>query len=239
MRKLTAYLHVTALLLTSAVALSACSITESLTQDMSVTTYTEFVESVLECSYTGESETYISLCECTQDDVDEVYQGEIDYLVYCLTYFADCDTDYMSDSDTAMYEEMAKTILSKLKYEVAEAVYYEDDGIYTVTVTVYPIDFWDIAYDDLYAYYEDTFPQDEYATAVDEDDTDTVTQLEQMIISDVYEIMSGYVEQIGYGDAQTYTVTIEESDGTYGVADDDWWTIDDMLLGLYTTDDDE
>ena len=75
----------------------------------------------------------------SEEELERLYQEDIDEAVDGLISELDCEA-YASDEKRAVVENFIKAAMKKAKYEVSEE-YTEDDGVYYVPVTVYPMDF--------------------------------------------------------------------------------------------------
>lgn len=200
-------------------SLTACSNTAK--------TYTNYVQAVLDCTYRGETEEYINLTGSTDEDATAVYDDEVDYFTALLCYQMAVETDYISDETYAGYTALSKDILNKTQYTVEKAV--KSGSAYHITIVTEPIDFWDITYDAVESYYTDEMADKFSAATTDEE----IAELEEEYAEGVLDILSGYVSQIGYKDAVNKIVEITvDDDGYYGISDQDWYDIDDLLLDM-------
>ncbi len=190
-------------------------------------TYTRYIQSVLDCTYIAEYENYMELTESTQEEAEEVYQSQVDYVAELICYQNAVEIDYISEETMEQYEKLAKDLMGKVKYTVEPAV--KSGDTYHITVNCEPMDFWDITYDEIEAFYNGEFG-DRYFNAETEEER---TALEEEYAAEVLRIANEALDEIGYGEAQTKIVEItEDEDGVYGISDDDWLEIDDKLLNL-------
>ncbi len=190
-------------------------------------TYTEYVQSVLDCSYYGITDKYMEMTDSTQEEADAVFQDEIDYFAQVICYSYGVEMDYISEETMDGYTALAEDVVKKVKYTVDPAEISGDS--YHITVHCEPIDFWDLTEDAVESYYIDEF-EEKYLAFETEDE---LAALEEEYAVNVLEILSGYVSQIGYKESVKKIVEITvDDDGLYGIEDQDWLDIDDLLLDL-------
>lgn len=189
-------------------------------------TYTDYVQAVLDVSYMGTTAAYMDMTDSTQEEADAVYQDEVDYLVELICYNYDVVTEYASADTMAGYEALAKDLLKKCKYTVQDAV--KSGSTYHITVVCEPFDFWEISLDPVSDYYNDDFA-DKYQSATE----DQLEELEAEYAEEVLKILSPLAGQVGYKDPVNKIVEITvDKDGSYGISEQDWLDIDDLLLDM-------
>ncbi len=210
-----------------AAAAAAVMLTASLTGCGSAAkTYTEYVQAVMDCTYFGTTEKYMELTDSTQEEADAVYQDEIDYVTELICYQLSVETDYITEGTYTGYEALAKDLLSKVKYTVEDAV--KSGSSYHVTVVTEPVDFWESCTDEVEDFYTNEFAE-KYESATE----DQLDALEEEYAVKVLEIISPYIQQTGYKDPVNKIVEITvDDDGTYGISDQEWLDIDDLLLDM-------
>lgn len=190
-------------------------------------TYTDYVQAVMDCSYFCETEKYMEMTDSTQEEAEAVYQDEIDYVTELICVNNLVEMDYVSEETMEGYAALAKDIVSKVKYTVHEAEKSGDS--YHITIEIQPIDFWEITYDPIQEYCDTV-----YNVKIEEITTEEeLAALEQEYAEGVLEILSGYTSQIGYKEATNKIVEITvDEDGMYGITEQDWLDIDDLLLDM-------
>lgn len=189
-------------------------------------TYTDYVQAVLDCTYYGITDKYMELTESTQEEADAVYDDEVEYVTELICYNYAVEMDYTSEETLDGYRALSKDIISKVKYTVNEAEKSGDS--YHITIDIEPIDLWDIASEDIDAYYEEFMVVYNEATTEEE-----LVVLEEEYSQKILEILSSYTSQIGYKESTKKIVEITvDDDGLYGIADQDWYDIDDLLLDM-------
>lgn len=188
--------------------------------------YTNYIQAVLDCSYYGKTEQYAKLTKASAEEAEKVYQDEVDYVTELICFRFAVEPSCISDETHEGYETLAKNVLNKTKFTVDKAV--KSGDVYHVTIHCEPIDFWDIAYEDVESYYVDDFGVKYEAAST----TEERELLEEEYAVNVLEILNGYVDEIGYEDPVKKIVEItEDKDGKEGIADQDWLDIDSLILG--------
>lgn len=152
----------------------------------------------------------------SEADLKALYKSDVDEAVDALVDALDCET-YATAEKRAVVEAFVKKAISKAKYEVGEE-YTEEDGVYHVKVTVYPMDFLQTAND----YVEGEFTQAWEAKI--RDGSYTYTTDEQLMV-DMYDELFAYfmesIDQTGYLDGVEMDVAVEEKDGVLSPNEDD------------------
>lgn len=131
----------------------------------SAKTYTDYVQAVLDCTYTGEAAKYMELTESTEEEAAAVYTDERDYVALLICSQMAVERDYLDEETLAGYDTLAENVLSKVKYTVEPAV--KSGSTYHVTVTAEPIDFWDLTLEEVENLYNNDFVE-RFDTAEDD-----------------------------------------------------------------------
>ena len=208
-------------------SMTGCSVVSKLLEGNTADTYTDYVKAVLDCTYLDKVDRYMELVDTTEEEAHGVYEDEVEYVTELICHNMAVESDYLSEETHDGYEALAKDIMAKAKYEVADAV--KSGDTYHITVTCEPMDFWDITADAVEEYYQSGFG-DRYEAAVEEEE---IAELEEEYGQEVLHILSGYTGQIGYKDAVPLIVEIEEdSSGNYGISDKNWMDIDDLVFDM-------
>ena len=116
------------------------------------TTYQTYMQNVLDVNYKGSFDGYVKDNDGSEEDASAIYSDSIDYLAGQLINHYSLNNAETDEVD-AIFEETAKVIYSKAKYEVSRA--YKSGSDYYVDVTVYPMDILNQAFDDVFAYIDD------------------------------------------------------------------------------------
>ncbi len=196
----------------------------------SAKTYTEYVQAVLDCTYTGNGEKYMEMTDSTEEEAAEVYADEKTYVAELICSQMAVERDYLSDETLAGYDTLAEKVMSKVKYTVEPAV--KSGSTYHVTVVAEPIDFWDITIDEVETLYDNDFTE-RFTVAAEDEDEAAYDALEAEWGDKVLEILNSHVDGIGYKEAVNTIVEITiDDDGRYGITDKNWVDIDDLLLDV-------
>ncbi len=188
--------------------------------------YTDYIRAVLNCSYYGKTQEYARLTDSTAEEAEQVYQDELDYVTELICYRFAVEPSCISNETQAGYEELAKKVMDKTKFTVEPAV--KSGDAYHVTINCEPIDFWDIAIEDVETYYVEEFGSKYEAAGT----TAERNLLEEEYAVNVLEILNQYVDKIGHTDSvkKIVEITVDEK-GKEGIADQDWVDIDTLILG--------
>ena len=117
------------------------------------TTYQTYMQNILDVNYKGSFDGYVDDNDGSKDDAQAMYDDTIDYLSdQLINHYSLANAD--SDEVKSIFNETAKTIYSRAKYEVSQA--YKNGDDYYVDVTVYPMDILNQAFDDVFAYIEES-----------------------------------------------------------------------------------
>ena len=213
-----------ALILALGMSLTACGGKSGLSKDEAMT----YVTGIIEENYLGTaSDEFKKLVDIDDDDVASTYEGsmdaEVEYFIYNYAI------EYPTDEQQEEIKELYKEIYSHLKFEVVSAA-EQDDGSFSVKVTIYPIDIAHLAEEELETALEPWY--EKYPTEVQEN----MSEEEKMtadaewarIIVDAFQ---SKLPEIGNLDAQSTTVQLEkDEDGYYSITDEDFYRMDAMVI---------
>ncbi|MBP3506815.1 MAG: hypothetical protein J6K43_10510 [Lachnospiraceae bacterium] len=214
------------LVLLSIVSLTGCSLFGN-----SKKTYANYVQSLLDVNYKAEFTDYMNITGATQEEAQAVYDDGLNYLAEALMVAYGVN-DVEGSDIKSQFVELAKNIYSHASYEITEVT--KTDGVYQVTVTIYPIDILLITYDDVVAYIED---MNQRVTAGEYNDyelDDYETEYAQGII----DILTEAIPNIGNGEGVTVTVTILDNEEYYYISDADFLALDKAILATTTVNED-
>lgn len=209
------------------VSLTGCSLFGN-----SKKTYANYVQSLLDVNYKAEFTDYMNITGATQEEAQAVYDDGLNYLAEALMVAYGVN-DVEGSDIKSQFVELAKNIYSHASYEITEVT--KTDGVYQVTVTIYPIDILLITYDDVVAYIED---MNQRVTAGEYNDyelDDYETEYAQGII----DILNEAIPNIGNGEGVTVTVTILDNEEYYYISDADFLALDKAILATTTVNEDE
>lgn len=192
--------------------------------------YKNYIEAVMDCSYHGETERYLEVVDAEESEAKEVYEGTVEYYAVQLMEYNAVSSEYISEDLYNKYVELAGKIMAKTKYNVNEAT--KVNGEYQVKIEIYPVDINDISYDDIEKCIND------FEKQLDGVDTQALSdeewaQYEEAYGENVYNVLSSYVDKIGYKDVVSKIVIIQlDEDGNYGLSEEEWYDIDDYVVDM-------
>lgn len=116
------------------------------------TAYQDYMKNILDVNYKGDFDGYVKDNDGTEEDASVMYSDTIDYLAdQLINHYSLNNAE--SDDVNAIFDETAKVIYSKSKYEVSKA--YKNGDDYYVDVTVYPMNILNQAFDDVFSYIDE------------------------------------------------------------------------------------
>lgn len=200
------------------ISLTGCSLMGN-----SKKTYAAYVQSLLDVNYKAEFTEYIKITNSTQEEAQAVYDDGLTYLADAL--MAAYGINDVEGSDIkSQFVELSKEIYSHASYEIGEVT--KTDGVYQVTVNIYPIDILTITYDDVVTYIED---MNQRVSNGDYNDYELDTY-EIEYAQGIINILNDAVPNIGNGEAVSVTVTILDNDEYYYISDADFLALDKAIL---------
>ncbi len=223
-------LSATALLLTTTIALSACS-SESIKEKKNTKSLSEYVKSVMDCSYHGTYSDYKKQTGSDADSAEQVHQMCVDYYAEATMYLLDVHSDYVSDDVKNGFKYFAEDVLKKTSYEVGEGKKSGTEGEWEVVVTVNPIDPITYVHDDVAAYidqFNTTYADVDWENMSDEE----LAPYEEVYATEVLAIIKNALPNVPYSDSKKFVVTVNESSDGYKVDDEIWNDLDDVVVGL-------
>lgn len=175
------------------------------------TTYQTYMQNILDVNYKGSFDGYVDDNDGSKDDAQAMYDDTIDYLSdQLINHYSLANAD--SDEVKSIFNETAKTIYSRAKYEVSQA--YKNGDDYYVDVTVYPMDILNQAFDDVFAYIEES---NKKIAAGDFNNTEK-EDYEAQFAQGVADIIQGKSSSMEYRSPVVVSVKITD-DGDYYCAD--------------------
>lgn len=194
-------------------------------------TYSSYVQSLLDANYKAEFTEYMDITGTTEEEARQVYDDGIGYLAEALmTAYGIKDVEGSDIKD--QFETLAKDIYSHASYEITSVD--KVDGIYQVTVTIYPIDILVITYEDVVEYIETTNAK---VTAGDYNDYE-LDDYEIEYAEGIIQILTEALPNIGNEEGVTVTVTILDNDEYYYISDADFLALDKAILATISVNDD-
>ena len=185
---------------------------------MSAEDASSYAKSVLDASYKGEFDDYIEWTKSTEDEANELYEGNID------TTMEEAGFSDLGISEELMesYRELFLDMVKHAKYEVGEAKESDNDA-YTIDITVEPF----IAFEGI---------QEEVTASLTEEISNMTEipsdeELNQMVFQRMYDLMAARMEDPAYGDPAIVTITVQpDADGVYYISQEDMTALDDAMF---------
>ena len=216
MSKLTKKFIILTLCLCMTFSLTACG------KDMGKV-YQSYIKSIIAINYLGSTEEYIRASGATQEEADNLYNANVEYLANnILTYYNINISDAPEVKDD--YMELARLIYSKSNYTVSKA--YKDGSVYLIDVTIYPMDLFAQTSSQVSAYI-DSFNQ---GVADGTYNDYTLEQYETEFSKGMVEILTNGSLNMTYCEPVTITVEIVEDGDTYYISDRDFLRIDAAMI---------
>lgn len=185
--------------------------------------YQSYIKSLIAINYMGATEDYMKASGATQEEADNLYQANVEYLAdNIITYYGITLTDAPELRED--YIELARLIYSKCNYTVSKA--YKDGSVYLVDVTIYPIDLFAQTSDQVSAYV-DTFNQDVKAGVYNDY---TLSEYETVFSDGMIQILTDGSLNMTYGEPVTVTVEIIVDGDIYYISDRDFLKIDAAMI---------
>ena len=171
----------------------------------------------------GSTEDYIKASGATQEEADNLYQANVEYLAdNIITYYGITITDAPELRDD--YIELARLIYSKCNYSVSKA--RKDGSVYLVDVTIYPMDLFAQTSAEVSAYVE-TFNQGVKNGTYNDY---TLSQYETEFSDGMVDILTNGSLNMTYCEPVTITVEIIVDGDTYYISDRDFMRIDAAMI---------
>lgn len=189
--------------------------------------YAPYVQSLLDMAYKNETEKYLELVDDTKQGADDYYEDMMQSWADSLAGYFLIEKDRLNDDAiNELLLNITKDIFSKAKYEVAEAV--KTDDYYTVKLTIEPIIYCDLAFNEAQSYstsmverakageFGEVTVSDDGGLSGFADDNEYI-EWERQYALGMLDVMKSYVSKIEYADPVVKIVQIEEDDEGYGV----------------------
>lgn len=193
-------------------------------------TYSAYVQSLLDANYKADFSQYLTITGVTEAEAEQVYNDGIVYLAEALMSAYGVN-DVEGSDIKAQFMELAKEIYRHASYEITSVD--KTDGVYYVTVTVYPIDILLITYDDTVQYIQS---MNEKVTAGDYNDYE-LDDYEIEYAQGIIQILTNALPDIGNEDGTEITVTILDNGEYYYISDADFLALDKAILATVTVND--
>jgi len=185
--------------------------------------YQSYIKSLIAINYMGATEDYINASGATQEEADNLYQANVEYLAdNIITYYGITITDAPELRED--YIELARLIYSKCNYTVSKA--RKDGSVYLVDVTIYPMDLFAQTSAEVSSYVEAFNQGVKNGTYNDY----TLSQYETEFSDGMIDILTNGSLNMTYCEPVTITVEIIVDGDTYYISDRDFMRIDAAMI---------
>lgn len=175
------------------------------------TAYQTYMQNVLDVNYKGDFDGFTGDNDGSKEDAAAMYSDATTYLAHQLMNHYSLSNAASEDVEV-IFEEVARTIYSKSKYEVSQA--YKSGDEYMVDVTVYPMNILNQSFDEIFSYI------DEYNKKVSDgayEDT-SKEDYEKEFAQGIADILKSNADGMEYLNPVVVSVAIVD-DGEYYTAD--------------------
>ena len=183
-----------------------------------------YIQAMLDSIYKGDHAAYAKLTKLSEERLAENYEEGINAEIETLISYMNISesSSYVNEATRSNAREMFKKIYQYANYTVGEA-----DAKGNVTVTIQPINIYQLAQDELMTYNNDFYTRNdngEFASMEDEEFYSTYIQ-------GAIDILNKYVDQIGYGAPQDVTVRVKaNSQNVYSIKDSEFLELDKYII---------
>lgn len=187
-----------------------------------------YVTGMLEENYYGTaSDAYKKLMDVEDKDITDTYEESMEVEVEYFLY--NYNIEYASDELREELVELYKEIYSHARFEVVSAA-EQDDGSYSVKVTVEPINIVHLVEEKLDEALEPWY--EKYPTEVqDELDEEGLKAADAEWADIIFKAYKDKLPEIGNLEAKSTTVQLEkDEDGLYSIVSDDFYRLDALIL---------
>lgn len=221
----------------TAVAMAAVTVCSTGCNTMSKNFASDYVSAVLDVTYHGNTEKYLSFVDSTEEEAQEIFDTMASYYAETLAYYCDVNTEFISEETNAAYTDFAKEILDKAKYSITNSE--TGEKLCYVTISIEPINLleqMEAPLDtciDAYTAQFDEMTEEEYNALTDEEWSSYEESYAEMVLTE----LKTCGENLEYAEPTEFVMQIQmEANGKeylYSpVNDSDWDTIDELILNL-------
>lgn len=181
-------------------------------------------------------EKYLEMCGLTKEEAEENYVLGVEYEASFFAYYWGI-TDEVNVTYTDLEEELQNSIyeicdtLSKsAKYEVKSSA-KQEDGTYSVKVTVEPIDVMERAY----GLYDSDEAVNAFFAKTENVDYETISDEEYLALCNEYgyiivDLVKGLIPDLGYLEAKSLNIQVEEIDNLWTLNEDDMASFNEYYI---------
>lgn len=183
-----------------------------------------YTKAVLDVSYKNQTESYIELTETTKAEAEKIFQSRLDVTM------EEFKSEQLSEELENNYRNLFEAVMKQVKYTVGEAV-KEEDGSYTVNISVEPV----TLFDDTYQTFQEK--AEEYAAQVTDSvmngaEMPTDEEIQEQVYKLYYDILkAGMDAGVKYAEAENITLHIVKTEaGDYEINKEDLQALDSKLI---------
>lgn len=183
-----------------------------------------YTQAVLDASYKNQTEDYIELTETAKEDAEAFFQKRLNATM------EEFKSEKLSAELENNYRSLFEDVMKQVKYTVGESK-KEEDGSYTVNVSVEPV----TLFDDTYQSFQKK--AEEYAKSVTErvmdgEEMPTDEEVQEEVYKLYYEILKAELDAgVKYGDVRELTLhIIRTEEGDYEINSEDLQMLEENLI---------
>lgn len=183
----------------------------------------KYIESMLDSLYKGQHDAYADITNTSVDQLQINFQdglnAEIEKL---LSYLNISENAANVNEDT---RKNARDLFTSL-YAAANYTVGQADAQGYVTITIAPINIFALAKEDLTNYVNDFHAGNDAGKFADLTDEEFFSQYVQGVL----DILNAKIPELDYGDSQTVTVQVKNTNNIYSITDDEFLSIDRYII---------
>lgn len=183
-----------------------------------------YIQAMLDSIYKGQHTAYAEMTYIDATELAQNYEEGINAEIEALISYMNIgeNSSFVNEDTRSNARELFKKIYHFSNYDVGEA---DDDGY--VTVTIHPINIYQLANEELTIYNKDFYTRNdngEFATVDDEAFYSTYIQ-------GVINILNKYIDNIGYNAPQNITVhVVADEQNIYSITEDEFLQLDRYII---------
>lgn len=191
-----------------------------------------FINAAMEASFWDKYDNYAEYS--SESAGRSLYDSEMKYFAAVIMYIAQVEDEYLDQATIDAYQEVAKTVLKNIKWEIVEIEVDRQTGLGTVELDLYRTDFFDLLadsseYDAVLEEYNSTYTQILQTEGTISDEREA--ELEAWFGEQVLAVCQQYASQakvVSTPVNKLYKIDYNGYDGV--ISDDDWDEVDDIVM---------
>ena len=197
--------------------------------------YQKYVKGLMDGSYKGDINAYMSVCDASKSDAEKNYDDCMLYYVRSLLYsFGFEDYTIVPKDLLNRYTEFVKKAINEAKYSVDKGK--KDGKEWSVTIHVSPLNiFGEKAMDDLDSFVsaeEEKYKDADWAGMTDADYDNFLNEY----LGGILDILEKNFDDREYKDEVEMKLDIKISNKTYSIDDSKWGEVDNLIFNLVRAD---